>query len=223
MSTASTHVVFSAHDLVVLERRLGRSAEADKLLARAPEIRANAQRYQARLPEMEREIAASLEKEKQLANRGERADVLANSRQRVALIRERYGDGSPEMASNLQLIALQLESLGRYLEAEPLYLRALEILEKTNGEASPAVLLLQSTLGRLRKTLGHGGEDDGQRLLNLIVSLQQKHGEETVEIWFPCNSSRSITVIPSARKKKRSPHIGADLRSPRRHTAQFTS
>ncbi|XPM60929.2 MAG: tetratricopeptide repeat protein [Leptolyngbya sp. IPPAS B-1204] len=54
-----------------------------------------------------------------------------------------------DLATSLNNLALLYESQGRYSEAEPLYLRALEIWERQLGADHPAVAISLSNLGLL--------------------------------------------------------------------------
>lgn len=60
------------------------------------------------------------------------------------------GDDHPDVATSLYNLAGLYESQGRYKQAEPLYLKALEVAEQSLGANHPNTVLIRNELQRLR-------------------------------------------------------------------------
>ena len=68
---------------------------------------------------------------------GRYATALRHLRDLLDLSRREYGEGSPKTGTALGSLANLLAKTGRFEEAEPLYLQALEIGRETLGEGHP--------------------------------------------------------------------------------------
>ena len=79
------------------------------------------------------------------------------------------GPDHPELATSLSNAADSLQSLGRYDEAEPLYLRALAILEVELVPDDPGIAVVLSNLGEFYRTLGRYGEAEPLHLRALAI------------------------------------------------------
>ena len=60
------------------------------------------------------------------------------------------GEDHPNVATSLNNLALLYDSQGRYSEAEPLYLQALEIAQRSLGTNHPNTVTIRENLQILR-------------------------------------------------------------------------
>ncbi len=75
---------------------------------------------------------------------------------------EEFGSKDPRLATSLNNLAGLYHAQGRDADAEPLYERALEIMEKTLGSAHPNMAILLENMADFYKQIGR--MDDAKRL-----------------------------------------------------------
>jgi tetratricopeptide (TPR) repeat protein len=68
----------------------------------------------------------------------------------LALRRQLLGEEHPDVAASLNNLALLYKSQGRYSEAEPLYIQALDICERRLGANHPNTVTTRDNLAYLR-------------------------------------------------------------------------
>jgi CHAT domain-containing protein/Flp pilus assembly protein TadD len=85
----------------------------------------------------------------------------------------------PDVASSLNNLAALYRDLGRYQEAEPLYLRALEIRETALGPNHRAVATSLSSLGIFYSTLGRYSEAEALQLRALEIRESELGSDHT--------------------------------------------
>ena len=93
--------------------------------------------------------AALLARAIELYQAGKAAEALPLAEQALAALEKDRGPDHPDVATALNNLAILNQQLGRYKEAEPLYLRALSIRQKAFGVPS--------------------GTSSGQRVYSLIL------------------------------------------------------
>ncbi len=89
---------------------------------------------------------------------------------------QEFGPDHPDLATDLNNLALLYEAQGRYAEVEPLYQRSLTIVEKALGPEHPNVATsIENYAALLRKT-EHGVEAD--KLEVRAKAIRAKHAGE---------------------------------------------
>nr|WP_322680997.1 tetratricopeptide repeat protein [Nostoc sp. DedQUE03]MDZ7976446.1 tetratricopeptide repeat protein [Nostoc sp. DedQUE03] len=68
------------------------------------------------------------------------------------------GEEHPSVATSYNNLAVLYESLGRYTEAEPLYVKALQLRQRLLGEKHPDVAQSCNNLAGFYKSLGRYAE-----------------------------------------------------------------
>ncbi len=71
----------------------------------------------------------------------------------MEIIKKTLGDDHPQIAIRLNNLALLYESQGRYEEAEPLYLQALEITKKALGDQHPTTITINENYQIIKKSI----------------------------------------------------------------------
>ena len=154
------------NNLAVVDLKSGRQAEAEQLTKRALAIQ-----QKARLPDGLRRAEPQQSRGGLSAigpRRGRRAASQARDRDQGAAFRP----GHPEVAFHLIPLANAYVNLGRYQEAEPLYLRALAIREKVFGPDHMDVASVINYLARLQFLMGRTTEsiDSSRKAVRLVVN-----------------------------------------------------
>jgi tetratricopeptide (TPR) repeat protein len=90
----------------------------------------------------------------------------------AALKAERFGREDPRVALSLSNLAQLFHSQGRYVDAEPLYHRALTIYEKAHGSEHADVAATLNNLGVLHRM--HGQFADAEPLLQRALTIKEK-------------------------------------------------
>ena len=90
----------------------------------------------------------------------------------VAAVKEAEGFGpqDPRLATSLNNLALLYYRQGEYIEAEPLYLRALAIDEKALGSDHPALAIDLNNLAELYRAQSKFGEAEPLYLRALVIA-----------------------------------------------------
>ena len=97
-------------------------------------------------------------------------EFLANKKKYCPEIFE--GDNYPNITENLNNLAKLYQSQGRYAEAEPLYLQALELRKRLLGENHPSVAISLNNLAKLYNSQGKYEEAEPLYLQALAIAEQ---------------------------------------------------
>ncbi|CCI18743.1 hypothetical protein MICAF_4360005 [Microcystis aeruginosa PCC 9807] len=97
-------------------------------------------------------------------------EFLANLKKYCPEIFE--GDNYPNVTENLNNLAKLYQSQGRYAEAEPLHLQALELRKRLLGENHPSVAISLNNLAKLYDSQGRYTEAEPLFLQALAIAEQ---------------------------------------------------
>jgi tetratricopeptide (TPR) repeat protein len=84
---------------------------------------------------------------------------------------ERFGREDPRVAISLSQLAQVYTAQAKYLEAEPLYMRALKIYQSAHGERHPDVAATLNNIGVLHRM--HGQYADAEPYLTRALALKE--------------------------------------------------
>src|SRR5215831_2979151 len=90
----------------------------------------------------------------------------------LSLVTSVFGPDDPKTAQALNNLALTYQSLARYMEAEPLYRRAIEIGEKVLGKDHPNVATGYNNLARLLQA--QGKYDQAEPLFRRAMEISER-------------------------------------------------
>ena len=90
----------------------------------------------------------------------------------LSLVSLEFGPDTQESATALNNLALTYALLARYMEAEPLYRRAIDIGEKTLGKDDPAVAARYNNLASLLRV--QGKYDQAEPLYRRVIEIGEK-------------------------------------------------
>ncbi|MCB9967281.1 MAG: tetratricopeptide repeat protein [Geminicoccaceae bacterium] len=106
---------------------------------------------------------------------------------------ERFGEGAPETATDLNNLAELYRLLGRYDEAEPLYLRALALDEAKSGTDDPNLAASLNNLALLHRAQGRN--DDAERLYKRSLRLlEDAYGHSHPQVAMSLNNLAMLYV-----------------------------
>ena len=108
----------------------------------------------------------------QLYNQGKYSEAIPLAEQALA-IRQRILDDHPHTATSLNNLAGLYSSMGRYSEAEPLYVRSLSIIEQQLGADHPDTATSLNNLAHLYSSMGRYSEAEPLYVRSLSISEQQ--------------------------------------------------
>ncbi len=137
-------------NLAALYQAQGNAAEAEPLLARARAIRDKGRGTD--------ELGAARREVEELHWAGKDQEALPLAARYVDLVRKRYGDEHPDLASALILLASIDQSLGRMTQAEALLKQALAIREAALGPKHREVVESSKALAALYRAQGRAVE-----------------------------------------------------------------
>lgn len=106
-------------------------------------------------------------------DQGRYAEAEAFYKQALELRNQVLGETHPDVAVNLNNLALLYYSQGRYAEAEPLYRQSLELLKRTLGEIHPTVATSFNGLAALYQ--GQGDSEHSIALLNQGMPIEEQN------------------------------------------------
>lgn len=118
---------------------------------------------------------------------GDRAGAVRIAEQVAELAREGLGVHSLVHAESLDDVAFLYEDVGRYDEAETLYLRAAEVVLDGFGDAHPAYATYLNNVAVLYTTLGR--YDDAERLLRQVLHLHRRERRDRYPAWATAASN----------------------------------
>ncbi|MCA2621865.1 MULTISPECIES: tetratricopeptide repeat protein [unclassified Microcystis] len=121
-------------------------------------------------------------------------EFLANQKKYCPEIFE--GDNYPNITENLNNLAKLYQSQGRYAEAEPLYLQALELRKRLLGENHPDVSSSLNGLAKLYNSQGKYEEAEPLYLQALAIA-EQALGE---------NHPNTVKIRESLQKMRQQQH-----------------
>jgi tetratricopeptide (TPR) repeat protein len=106
---------------------------------------------------------------------------------------ERFGEGAPETATDLNNLAELYRLLGRYDEAEPLYLRALALDEAKGGTDDPNLAASLNNLALLYRAQGRN--DDAEHLYKRSLRLlEDAYGHSHPQVAMSLNNLAMLYV-----------------------------
>ena len=103
---------------------------------------------------------------------GDYATAASFDETTLTLVTSAFGPDAAETATALNNLALTYQSIARYMEAEPLYRRAIEISEKVLGKDHPAVAIRYNNLASLLQD--QGKYDQAEPLYRRAIEIGEK-------------------------------------------------
>ncbi len=104
-------------------------------------------------------------------------EALSLIPQAITLTEQEYGSESVQSRRYFDRLARLCYSMGRYAQAEPLFLRALNISEKANGADHPSTGTSLNNLAELYRTMGRYAEAEPLYLRALAISEKASGAE----------------------------------------------
>ena len=101
-----------------------------------------------------------------LYQEGRYDDAIPYAKRRLEILETIFGKDHPDVATNLNNLAVLYYSMGRFSEAEPLYKRSLKISEKVLGKYHPDITASLNNLAELYKSTGRYSEAEP---LSLVI------------------------------------------------------